>query len=211
MSRQKLSLRPPRHDEPLAGFPRFSLKAARTLWRVVRDGYGPWWFSSSMEGRFDLPKPDGTCYLASDDLGALLETLGPGLEPGGIVPASLLAGRQLRALRVPRPYPLADTLARRATKWLTSEISTSTPYHLPQAWARAFRRHGFMGIRYGIRHSTSRRHFCLAIFGPSGEGSWSKGRQVPISRSVRDRLRKTHGVVLFDIPSTDELVFAPGE
>ena len=162
-----------------------------------------------MEGRFDLPPREGTCYLASDDLGALLERLGPGLAPGGIAPRSLLAGRHLRALHVPRPQTLADTLARRATKWLTLEISTITPYHVPQAWARAFRRQGFFGIRYGIRHSTWRRHFSVAIFGPSGERNWPKGRQVPISENVRRRLRETHGIVLFDFPATDELVFAP--
>jgi hypothetical protein len=164
-----------------------------------------------MEGRFDLPSPDGTCYLASDDLGALLERLGPGLEPGGIAPSGLLAGRHLRALHVPRPQSLADSLARLATRWLTSEISTITPYRVPQAWARAFHRQGFMGVRYGIRHSTSRRHFSVAIFGPSGERSWPKGLRAPISEKVRRRLRETHGIVLFDLPATDELVFAPGE
>jgi len=209
VSRQKPSLRPPKVDGDLDRFPRFALKVDRTLWRVVRDDHHPWWFSSSMEGRFDLPPPDGTGYVASDDLGALLERLGPGLAPGGIAPSSLLAGRHLRALHVPRPHVLADSLARRATRWLTSEISTITPYHVPQAWARAFRGQGFMGIRYGIRHSTWRRHFSVAIFGPSGERNWRKGRQVPISESVHRRLRETHGIVLFDLPATDELVFAP--
>jgi hypothetical protein len=86
-----------------------------------------------------------------------------------------------------------------------------TPYQVPQAWARAFHRQGFRGVRYGIRHSTSRRHFSVAIFGPSGEGSWRKGLRVPISEKVRLRLREAHGIVLFDLPATDELVFAPGD
>jgi hypothetical protein len=52
----------------------------------VHDGHGPWWFSSSLEGCFDLPAPDGTCYLASDELGAMLERLGAELLPGGCAP-----------------------------------------------------------------------------------------------------------------------------
>ena len=32
-----------------------------------------WWFSSDGSGRFDLPVPHGTCYLAEEPLAALLE------------------------------------------------------------------------------------------------------------------------------------------
>lgn len=175
---------------------------------MTRDGHGPWWFGSTLEGRFDLPAPDGTCYLATDDLGAILEVLGPDLLPGSGAPSGLLMGRHLRQLRAPRRKRLADTLAEKAVVWVTGELSTITPYRLPQAWARAFRRSDFEGIRYAARHRTARRPFVVALFGPAGEQrAWNGGRRVAIGADHRDRLASRCGVVVFDVPAEDELVF----
>lgn len=209
MTRQRPSLRAPVRDEDLRGFPSFALDKRRPLWRLVRDGHGPWWFGSSLQGRFDLPAPNGTCYLASDDLGAILETLGPDLLPGGIAPASLLGGRHLRALRVPQTHRVANCLVQRASKWVTAEISTLTPYNASQAWALAFRGNGFQGIRYASRHSTSRRATAFALFGPAGERTgWSGGDAVPLTAKHRERLRQRCGITLFETPFEDELAFA---
>jgi hypothetical protein len=185
------------------------LAPERTLWRVARDGHGPWWFGSSLQGRFDLPPPDGTCYLASDDLGALLEILGPDLLPGAGAPSSLLAGRRLWAVSVPRRQRLADTIGERAVAWVTGELSTITPYHLPQVWALAFRRNGFDGLRYAARHRTGRRPFVVALFGTAGERAWGAGRRVTIDEMHRKRLADRCGILLFDVPSDDELQFHP--
>ena len=210
MRRQKVSLRAPRANEPLGDFPRFLLLPSLTLFRLTRDGHEPWWFSSSLEGRFDLQAPEGTCYFASDDLGAILEVLGPDLLPGGCAPASLLRGRHLRELFVPRRCRLADCLVDRASRWVTAELSTITPYALPQAWARALRSAGFDGLRYSPRHSTSRRRWSCAIFGRSGERrGWRRSRPIALSAEHRDRLRRRCGIVLFDVPSDDALLFAP--
>lgn len=208
MTRQRPSLRSPDPEEDLRGFPIHRLTPVARLWRVVRDGRNPWWFSSSGGGRFDLPAPEGTCYLASDDLAALLEAVGPELLPGGLAPASLLEGRQLRLLSVPGPRRLANTLAGRAARWVTSEIGTITPYGSPQAWARAFRSHGLEGIRYSVRHSTSHRHWSVALFGRTGEEAWRRGRRIPIGPDHRTRLLSAHGVRLFEPPASDEVVFA---
>ena len=182
----------------------------RTLWRVVRDDCAPWWFGSTLAGRFDLPPPEGTCYLASDDLGAILETLGPDLLPGAGAPWILLAGRHLRALRVPQRHRLAGALAERAVGWVTAELSSITPYRLPQAWALAFRRGGFDGLRSLARHRTARGPFAVALFGPAGaRTSWDAGRRIAIGEEHRARLAERCGVRLFDVPSADELLFAP--
>ncbi len=161
-----------------------------------------------MEGRFDLPRPLGTCYLSNDDLAALLESLGPELLPGGMAPASLLEGKHLRLLAVPGPMKLANALAGRATRWVTAEISTITPYAVPQAWALALASHGMDGIRYGVRHSTSVRHASFALFSRAGEGWWRRGRRVDIDEEHRRRLLAVHGVLLFDPPASDEIEFA---
>src|SRR5262249_24121193 len=159
VSRQHPSLEPPGETASLHRFPAFALLPTRALWRVTRDGHHPWWFGSTMEGRFDLHAPEGTCYLASDDLGALLEVLGPGLQPGSGAPRSLLPGGHLRELRAPHRLRLADAIAEKAVAWVMAELSTITPYRVPQAWARALRRSGFEGIRYAARHRTARRPF----------------------------------------------------
>lgn len=210
MTRQKRSLRRPAVDEDFTGFPRFALRPQRTLWRVVRDGHGPFWFSSSMQGRFDLPAPEGTCYLAGDDLTALLEVLGPGLLAGGLVPTSMLRGRCLRRLGVARALGLAHTRSRRAARWVTAEIASITPYAIPQLWARAFRRAGFEGVWYSARHVPSPRACAAALFGTAGEHTdWPPGRRVPISERHVARLRASCGIELFETPFEDELVFAP--
>lgn len=175
----------------------------------MRDRQGPWWFGSSLLGRFDLPAPNGTCYVAADQLDAILEILGPDLLPGGLAPASLLAGRHLRALRVPTPRKLANCLVQKAGRWITAELSTLTPYAVPQAWASAFCRQGFDGVRYGSRHSPSRRSIVFALFGPAGERKWPAGGAIQIDASHRHRIRERYGITLFDTPFEDELAFAP--
>src|SRR5579864_5120333 len=52
-------------------------------WRIHDERYGPWWFASFDDpphgddeiGRFDLPRPDGTCYLSENLAGAAAENL----------------------------------------------------------------------------------------------------------------------------------------
>jgi hypothetical protein len=129
------------------------------------------------------------CYVASDDLGAILEMVGPDLLPGGCAPASLLAGRHLRRLAVSQAMRLADTLASRAAQWVTAEIATITPYTVPQAWARTFRGARWSGVRYAIRHSTSRTRTSYALFGPAGERRrWRRGLDGP-AHGVRSAYR----------------------
>ena len=209
MTRQRPSLRTPQANENLDGFPAFLIDGKRSLWRTVRDKQGPWWFGSSLEGRFDLPAPKGTCYLANDYLGALMEALGPDILPHGMAHASTLRAKHLRELRAPRSLKLANCVVQRAAKWVTAEISTLTPYAVPQQWATAWERAGIQGVRYATRHMTSRRKYSVALFGAAGERrSWPKGRTHPITQEHKDRLRDTCGITIFDTPSEDELVIA---
>jgi hypothetical protein len=157
LSRQTSSLgRPPEDPATLRSFPDRPLSIHTELFRVVRRGKGPWWFGSSMEGRFDLPSPFGTCYLAGDPLAALLELLGADRE-GGFVSAEFLAGRRLRELRAPRDLTAADLTSRRAAGFgINSEIGTIVPYAGPQAWAERLHGARFDGVVYWLRHDPSR-------------------------------------------------------
>ena len=175
------------------------------LFRVVRRGYGPWWFGSSMKGRFDLPEPDGTCYLAVDEISALLEVIGPDLERGAIS-SRFLSDRSLRKLRVPEEQRLSDLTSRQAVRFgVTTEIGTIVPYACPQAWAAKLRSTGSQGVVYWARHDPSRGE-AVALFAPHGEQKkWKRGRERAISRRLLDRLRRECGVEVIDVPSSGEL------
>lgn len=209
--RETVSLRPPPADpEALRGFPRKTLTTTDDLFRVARRGRSPWWFSSSGAGRFDLPPPDGTCYLAADELGALLEAVGPG-RAGGAVTTEFLAARRLWRLRAPAERSLGDLTARRARGFgITAEIGTLVPYDLPRAWAAQLRAAGCEGLAYWLRHDPARGEG-IAIFGPEGVGEgWPGGEEGAISFPLLDRLREEIGLVVVDVPRSGELRILDG-
>lgn len=169
-SRERVAQGPPPAD--LAGFPAYRLGTRQELHRAHRRDRGPWWFGSDGGGRFDLPAPRGTCYLATDPLAALRERLGVVLGPEPSVPASLLEQAVVSRLGVPTEQQLADLLARAASDFaVTRELQSMTPYAVPQAWARAFAGASYQGVRYGPRFSTGEVS-AVALFGEAGERDW---------------------------------------
>ena len=201
--RQSPSLDLPPAD--LAGFPTRLLSADIRWFRVVRKGRNPWWFGSGMTGRFDLPEPDGTCYLAGDPLGALLELIGPEIESGA-VSAELLRDRRLRELRVPEDVELSDLTSRKASRFgITSEIGSIVPYDIPQAWAARLRAEGSAGVVYWLRHDPSRSEG-YALFGPHGERKrWRKGKELAITRDLIERLDHECGIEVLPVPRASQL------
>ena len=202
----RVSLRkPPTDPRGLEGFPSRRLSPEIRLFRVVRRGRGPWWFGSTMQGRFDLAEPQGTCYLATDEISALLEVIGPDLLRGTIS-SEFLANRSLRQLRLPEEREVADLTSREAVRFgVTAEIGTLAPYELPQAWATALCSFGHSGIAYWPRHDPA-REIAVALFGPHGERKrWKKGREVSIARDLIRRLRRECGIEVLDIPRSDEI------
>jgi hypothetical protein len=204
--RESTTLRPP-PEEPgsLADFPSRPLSPETPLFRVVRKGNGPWWFGSTLEGRFDLPEPEGTCYLADDPLAALLELIGPELESGA-VSADFLRERRIRELQVPEEIEVADLTSRKASGFgITAEIGTIVPYALPQAWALRLRAAGSEGLVYWLRHDPSRAGG-YALFGPHGERTrWKKGKEKPISRELIARLAAECSIEVLPVPRSGEL------
>jgi hypothetical protein len=206
-SRQRVSLKePPKETSQLKQFPWRSLAPGQGLWRIVRRGREPWWFSSSLEGRFDLRPPKGTCYLAQDPIGAMLELIGPDIT-GGVVSETFLDNRRLRRLDVPRPHRLANLADRRASGFgVSAEIHTVVPYRLPQAWAAALKEVGADGVRYQLRHDPSFKGVGVGLFGQAGaRRSWKRGREIPIDAPLRDRLHQTCGIRVLAIPRRSQL------
>lgn len=125
----------------------------------------PWWFSSDGSGRFDLPAPHGTCYLAEDPVAALLEVT-RGLT---VLSEDFLAARRLFTTSLTTELRLADLTAPRAYSFgVTGELSATFDYDKPQAWAGGLHTAGFEGIGYHIRHDPRSSFGAVALFGRAG-------------------------------------------
>lgn len=160
-----------------------------------------------MRGRFDLPEPDGTCYLASDESSALAELIGPEVE-SGLISAEFLRVRRLVRLRVPHAIIVSDSTSRKATRFgVTGEIGSVVPYDCPQAWAAKLRAGGSAGIVYWLRHDPSRMEG-VALFGPHGERSdwpWEDEESKGIQPRLIELLREDFGIEVREIPRRAEL------
>jgi hypothetical protein len=160
----------PAPSEDLGDFPAHRLQPDQTLFRIHQAVHGPWWFGGGGEGRFDLSRPNGTCYLAESSLGAFVEAL---RRAGIIIPWATVQERRISLLHVPEPVLLADCTDSRVRRFgLTGEIHTAIDRAVTQRWADALAKAGFRGIRYLVRHDPSQREAGIALFGPRGEAQW---------------------------------------
>lgn len=204
--RQVVSLaRPPDAPAGLVGFPLVSLRQGYSLVRVTRRARGPWWFTSGGRGRFDLSPPEGTCYLAKDEISALLEVLGG--APSQVICSEFLEVRTLHRLSMPVDVELADLTSRGARRFgVTGEIHTLVPYEIPQQWARSLRAVGREGLRYSVRHDPAFGEG-IALFGPAGErDGWPRGEVQPCDDpDIRRRLFEICGVRVVPRPTLDQL------
>jgi hypothetical protein len=199
--RQRPSIGPPPPAENLIAFPVWHVHAGTVLCRVTTSGFGPWWFSSNAHGRVDLAPPRGTCYLADDEVTALLEVLGP----VAVVSPRWAARLSLWHLGLPRQCTAADTTVRQARGFgVTAELASITPYALPQAWAAAFAAAGHEGVRYRVRHDPSGSR-ALALFGAAGERRWPRGRRQDVGERLLTRLTEETGVKVAPVPVADDL------
>ncbi|MDV8006980.1 RES family NAD+ phosphorylase [Rhodococcus sp. IEGM 1318] len=200
---------PPSPDELRGRFPARTVSAGTVLYRTHRDGLGAWWFGSSLQGRFDLTDPHGTCYTAESELITLLECW-VGIK---YIPRTEIDDRALSAVTVRRDLQIADVTSNRAIEFgMTSEINTTIDYTLTQRWAEAFRSAGFDGIRYWARHEMSHTDACLALFAEGGDRTHSTARPsdyaVTTADALADRddlwtaLERETGIQILDIPGT---------
>ena len=199
--RQRPSIGPPPASDELVGFPVWHVHAGTVLCRVTTSGFGPWWFSSDARGRFDLAPPRGTCYLADDEVGALLEVLGPVT----VVSPRWAARLSMWHLGLPHQCSAADTTVRAARGFgVTAELASMTPYTVPQQWAAAFSAVGHEGVRYRVRHDPAGSR-ALALFGASGERRWPLGRRQQVGEQLLRRLAGEAGVRVAPVPTVDDL------
>lgn len=211
-SRQKTALRPPATSElDFTKFPPARVRAGVYWWRQHRDrpgaaDRGAWFFASYDPGslgagRFDLLKPQGSCYLAKTAHGAMNECLGPDVAERGWVDADLLEGRVMSRLPLPEPVLAANLTSARATRFrVTSEINTVDDYALTQQWATALAAVGFTAIRYWLRFSTDATHG-LALFSEAGAPETPPPGD-PAPRPLRELVAEA-GIEVEEPPSFD--------
>jgi hypothetical protein len=120
------------------------------------------------QGRFDLPAPDGTCYLACSAVGAVLEVF---QEHDGLLPEIELRQRLRAEVRVPQGAPSAADLAARASRGagLTAALWAGGDRSISQQWAVALRRAGWLALHHGIANDPSGRQRAVSLFDQSGE------------------------------------------
>lgn len=169
--RQRLSLKePPADVSELEVGPAFVLAG---LVRCARRTFAsPWFFSNDGQGRFDLGPPKGTCYLASDEVGAVREALGPGFEPGAVVAEAWFDARwswSIDGTADGWTRGICDLLS---DAWshlgLTNEVFTVSRYEGPRRWATAFHAAAWDGLRVLLRHVLDHDRFGIALFGAEG-------------------------------------------
>lgn len=180
-------IEPPDGGGSLAGWPERRL-AGRSLYRVWRyraaDGSvrdDPWWFASLPApagggGRFDLPAPMGTCYLATTPVAAVLEALQAHLTN---LPVEELRVRRLARLFASDDVPPAADLTSPAAVGrlgVTAALWAGSDRALTQRWALALRRDGWWAVHAGIQHDPSGTSRGVALFDTGGAHGPTIGR-----------------------------------
>ena len=185
VSRDQVALQPP-GARALAGFPLVTIAPDTEVFRGHRRTLGPWFFSGSGAGRFDLDGGRGTCYLAVDAATAVREVLGAALHQLGFVSTAFAAERVISRLRLPTAREVADLCDGRAAEYgVTREIHTLTPYDTTRAWATALDAIAG-GVRYASRFTTGPAANALAVFDTAGPASWPPdSAPVPFAMAAR--------------------------
>lgn len=202
-SRQTVAQHPPDPVRDYRRFPSRTIRFGSRWYRQHRHDLNPWWFSNSLEGRFDLSTPNGTCYLASTPQAATRERVGPDLAAAGHVAASVMHGRVISALLIPETVRAANLDSDRAGHryGITSELATMVGYAVPQAWAHVLHAAGFGGLVARLRFSPSGQQG-VALFGEGG--SRTEWQTDPDPRPLVEEARHM-GIQVVRPPDNDQI------
>lgn len=197
-----------------SGFPVRRLGTRQRLFRITknyRNGSSAtgWFFSSSdggQPGRYDLPRPNGSCYFADDPAGAWLEVF----RRQQVVPRQDITVRCLvTAARTGDVLALADLTSPTAVKsGVTLDLSAGSDYTQTQVAALAAYRQKCMGIIGWIRHDPARRYRNFALFGRMGGHRSQRGWATTLAdldvsaAAIARRLGVRVAAIPFDLPTT---------
>lgn len=155
-----------------ADFPAAQLDASwGHWWRIHSAEYGPWYFASDNGerpvvevGRFDLPSPLGTIYLAEHSTATAAESARAIVETHA-ESQNALDDRRLSQISLERWHGLrvADFTAPQAVPAQVEQLDRDQA----RPWAAAAHAAGFAGIVYRLREDPQSRR-ALAMFGSAG-------------------------------------------
>lgn len=180
--RDLLAQRMPDPDMDFSDFPVFIWPDEKqTFYRIAGEdpetgkSLGPWWFSNTGRGRFDLSGEWGTLYAGHDELAGILEKLGFYRAEGLPITYGML--KMLHIWKLSAPFTdtrLAAMCSIRSGSYgVTNEIGDSCPYNITQAWAERLADEVFHGIRYKTRFDTRVVCYGIALFGKAGAHDWN--------------------------------------
>ena len=153
---------PSRHRDPPPDLARRSLPLLTTSqpwFRIYGLAYAPLYFGKTGDNRFDLPDgKTGVCYVAADEAGAFVETLGH-TTGTRVLTQSALRNRGIAELHTRRPLQLVDLTGAGLARVGADERLCTGDYTVAQRWSAAFFRHPQKpdGLCYRSRHDPDRR------------------------------------------------------
>ncbi|MGQ0625726.1 MAG: hypothetical protein ACT4PP_13905 [Sporichthyaceae bacterium] len=149
--------------------------AGRVLHRIYsarRDS--PWWFATQPAqpqdgGRFDLPAPHGSCYLAGGVAAATVEAL-QDLLGRGLLQRRVLERLSRAQIDAPSTAPRAArlTTAAAGAVGVTAALWAGPDRALTQRWAAALHR-AWDAIYTGVQHDPTGRGRAVTLFDDAGE------------------------------------------
>ncbi len=167
-----MALGPPPPAFELIGMPAIDLSGRRAHRVHLASRSSPWWFSSAKGGaggRFDLEAPLGTCYLAAEVSGSVIEAFA-GFGRGALPISELRRRRRAEVVCPPRSPRAADLCDRRARGLgVTAALWAGDDRRITQAWAAALRRSGWLAVWSGASHDPSGTERNIALFDLAGE------------------------------------------
>lgn len=174
MNRSDPAIQPVSEAHEISRLPRASSHGSFYREHQERPGAdgGCWWFSGTAagevpEGRFDLPAPRGSLYLAEMERVASRERCGRFLAHCAPIPVTFVEGRVISTVSGAL-HDLADvTHDDAADIGATREIGTIDDFALTATWAAAADREAFTGLQYFPRFTTGNGK-AFAIFGDAG-------------------------------------------
>lgn len=136
----------------------------------------PWYYHSSDPGdagggRFDLPRPNGTCHTGETLDAALVEKLLriPARVPRLVSSAELVKLRHTIAISTGSGPATADATSPTASGFgINAELAAGLDYGTPRRWAAALHGAGWRAVRHRLRNDPSGSAAGRALFGATG-------------------------------------------
>jgi hypothetical protein len=145
--------------------------------------------------------------MGTDEIVGILESIGTEIR-NGVISSDYLDARKIYKWEPVETLRLADLVSRLAFgHGINNELSTMTPYDLPQQWAIEFER-DTEGILYRSRFDLGETARAVAHFGSAGESTRAVGSAVPIDITLRQRLLTECGIEVEAPPQLSQLTVA---